>query len=94
MLTGPWDIKGSYIINIPHVGDLSEASTAYWIWSTILSKILIELLNKKDLNTVTSLCATIATNNSVKLMDSIQDFLLPLDNLQILDVLIDLESCV
>ena len=31
MLTSPWDIKGLSIIKQPHVGDLSEASSAYHI---------------------------------------------------------------
>ena len=94
MLTAPWDIKGLSIIKNPHIGDLSEASLAYHIRSTILSKILIDLLNKKDSNIVISLCANVATNDGVKLMNLIRDFLLPLDNLQILDVLTNLSSCV
>ena len=94
MLTAPWDIKGLSIIEHPHVGDLSEASPAYCIRSTILSKILIDLLNKKNPNIVISLCANVATNDGVKLMDSICDFLPPLDNLQILDVLTNLGGCV
>ena len=71
-----------------------DASPGYRIRSTILSKILIDLLNKKDPNIITSLRATVATNDGVKLLDSIRDFLLPLDNLQILDVLTDLGECV
>ena len=94
MLTAPWTIKGLSIIKHPHDGDLSEALLAYHIQFTILSKNLIDLLNKKDPNIVISLRANVANNNGVKLMDSICDFLLPLDNLQILDVLTDLDGCV
>ena len=94
MLTAPWDIKGLSIIKNPQVGDLFKALSAYRIQSTILSKILINLFNKKDPNIIISLCANISTNDGVKLMDSICNFLLPLDNLQILDVLTDLGSCV
>ena len=56
--------------------------------------ILIDLLNKKDPNIVTSLCATVTTNDSVMLLDSVQGFLLPLTDLQILDVLTNLRGCV
>ena len=31
MLTAPWDIKKLSIIDHPHIGDLSEATTAYRI---------------------------------------------------------------
>ena len=55
MLTAPWDIKGLSIIDHQHIGDLSEATTAYCICATILSKILIDLLNKKDQNIAISL---------------------------------------
>ena len=94
MLTTPWDITGLSIINHPHVRDLSEATTAYRIRATILSKILIDLLNKKDPNIVTSLRTNVATNDGIKLLESIFNFLLPLDNLQILYVLTDLGGCV
>ena len=94
LLTAPWDIKGLFIINILHIGKLLEASEAYRIRSTILSRILIDLLNKKDLNIVTSLRANVATDDGVKLLDSIRDFLLPLDNLQILDMLTNLGAFV
>ena len=90
ILTAPWYITGLSIIKHPHVGDLLEAASAYCIRSTILSKILIDPLNKKDPNIVTSRHANVATNDGVKLMDSICDFILPLNNLQILHVLTDL----
>ena len=35
-----------------------------------------------------------ATNDGVKLLESIRNFLLPLDNLQILDVVTDLGGCI
>ena len=94
MLTVPRDIKGLSIIDHPRIGDLFEATTAYRIRATILSKILIDLLNKKDPNIVTSLCSNVATNVGVKLLESIRNFLLPLDNLQILNVLTDLGGCI
>ena len=94
ILTAPWDIKRLSIIKHPHVGDLSEATTAYRIQANTFSKILIDLLNKKDPNIVTSICSNVATNDGVKLMESIRNFLLPLDNLQILDVLTNLDGCV
>ena len=90
LLTAPQDIKGLSTINAPHIGDLSESTDAYQIGSAILSRTLINLLNKKDPNIVTSLCVNVATNDGVKFLESIQKNLLPLDNLQILDVFINL----
>ena len=79
---------------MPHVRNIAETKESYRIRSTILSKILTELLHIKDSNIVVSLRATSSTNNGAVLLDAIRDFLLPLENLQILDVLTDLGTCV
>ena len=81
MLTAPWDMDGISIIDTPHVGNIAEATESYRIRSTMLSKILIQLLHDKDSNIVISLRATAPTNNGVILLDSIRDFLLPLENI-------------
>ena len=60
----------------------------------MLLKILTELLHIKDSNIVVSLRATSSTNNGAVLLDAICDFLLPLENMQILDVLTNLGTCV
>ena len=94
MLTAPWDMDGISIIDTPHVGNIAEATESYRICSTMLSKILIQLLHDKDSNIVISLRATASTNNGVILLGSIRNFLLPLENMQILDVLTDLGTYV
>ena len=94
MLTAPWDMDGISIIGTPHVGNIAEATESYRIHSAMLYKILIQLLHDKDSNIVITLRATVSTNSCVVLLDSIRDFLLPLENMQILDVLTDLGTCV
>ena len=55
MLAAPWDIDGKSILDMPHVGNIAETTEAYRIRSTMLSKILTELLQNKDSNIVVSL---------------------------------------
>ena len=93
-MAAPWDIDGICILDMPHVGPIAEASEPYCIRSTTLSVILAQLLHDKDSNIVVSLWATVSMNDGVCLLDSIRDFLLPLGNIQILDVLTELGSCV
>ena len=94
LMAAPWDIDGTCILDMPHVGPIAEASEPYRIRSTTLSVILAQLLHDKDSNIVVSLRATVSMNDGVRLLDSIREFLLPLANIQILDVLTELGSCV
>ena len=55
MLTAPWDINGTSILDMPHVGNIAETKESYRIRSTMLSKFLTELLHIKDSNIVVSL---------------------------------------
>ena len=52
MLAAPWDIDGTSIQDMPHVENIAETTEAYRIRSTMLSKILTELLHDKDTNIV------------------------------------------
>ena len=93
LAASPWDIDGTSMIDMKGVV-LADASKHYRARSTKLGIIMRQLLkNAKLTDCITSLKATIETNDGVLLMDSIHEHLLLLATTCILEVFTEIGLC-